>query len=207
VPLPAEFVQGIDTQKIDFERGIESYARGTWSDRGWWWYYGYVLLLKEPLGVWVLTFLALLASCVFRNANASWRDELTVLVPLLLVFIIMSCQTGFSIHPRYVVPVLPLLYIFISKAASSRHWVFVLTGMLLVWIVGSSLSFYPYSMSYFNGHCWTLHILALAQITYMDNSNHCRSLPRSYAADKNNMDHRLSDLVCALRHLEVQTRT
>ena len=34
VPLPAEFVQGIDTQKIDFEREIESYARGVWSDRG-----------------------------------------------------------------------------------------------------------------------------------------------------------------------------
>jgi hypothetical protein len=146
VPLPAHFVQGIDTQKIDFERGIESYARGIWSDRGWWWYYGYVLLLKEPLGVWGLLLLALLASCVFRNTNASWRDELTVLIPLVLVFVFLSSQTGFSINPRYIVPVLPLLYIFISKVAIFR----LPTAILLAWVVVSSLSFYPYSMSYFN---------------------------------------------------------
>jgi len=69
VPLPAEFVQGIDTQKIDFERSIESYVRGVWSDRGWWWYYGYVLLLKEPLGVWCLVILALFVSRFYRSAR------------------------------------------------------------------------------------------------------------------------------------------
>jgi hypothetical protein len=146
VPLPKEFVQGIDTQKIDFERGIESYARGTWSDRGWWWYYGYVLLLKEPLGVWGLLFLALFANCFYHKANASWQDELTVLIPLLLVFAFLSSQTGFSINPRYIVPVLPLLYIFVSKAAIFR----IPSVILLAWVVVSSLSFYPYSMSYFN---------------------------------------------------------
>jgi hypothetical protein len=39
VPLPAEFVQGIDTQKLDFERGIESYLRGEFSQHGWRHYY------------------------------------------------------------------------------------------------------------------------------------------------------------------------
>jgi len=158
VPLPVEFVQGIDTQKIDFEREIESYARGVWSDRGWWWYYGYVLLLKEPLGVLGLLLLALFVSIFFRNANAScanttWRDELTVLIPLLAIFIFISSQDGFSIHPRYVVFVLPLLYIFVSKVALSRlnkKWVSGLTAILLAWVVASSLSFYPHSMSYFN---------------------------------------------------------
>ena len=153
VPLPAEFVQGIDTQRIDFERGMESYAAGVWSDRGWWWYYGYVLLLREPLGVWGLTLLVLFVTCFFRNANASWRDELTILIPLVLIFAFISSQDGFSINPRYIVSILPLLYIFISKVASSqinKKWVSVLTAILLSWVIASSLSFYPYSMSYFN---------------------------------------------------------
>ena len=155
VPLPAEFVQGIDTQKIDFEREIESYARGVWSDRGWWWYYGYVLLLKEPLGVWGLLVFALFVSVFLRGANATWRDELTILIPLLMVFIFISSQDGFSIHPRYVVFVLPLLYIFVSKVASHsatvcRLRIQWLSAVLLVWVVGSSMSFYPHSMSYFN---------------------------------------------------------
>jgi hypothetical protein len=155
IPLPAEFVQGLDTQKIDFERGLESYARGIWSDRGWWWYYGYVLLLREPLGVWGLFIMAVFMNCFFRNANAShasasWRDELTVLMPLLLIFVFLSSQDGFSINPRYIVLVLPLLYIFVSKAASSTKICRLLSAVFLAWVIGSSLSFYPYSMSYFN---------------------------------------------------------
>ena len=154
VPFPAEFVQGIDTQKLDFERGIESYARGVWSDRGWWWYYGYVLLLREPLGVWALAFLALTASCFFRGFNASWREELTVLLSLLLIFVFLSSQDGFSIHPRYVILVLPFLYIFISKIGQSfvlrKPLLAGVMSICLAWFVGSSLWFYPHSMSYFN---------------------------------------------------------
>jgi len=151
VPLPAEFVQGIDTQKLDFERGIESYARGVWSDRGWWWYYGYVLLLREPLGVWGFLVFALFASCFYRSVNATWRDELTVLIPLLLVFTFISSQDGLSINPRYVVLVLPLLYIFVSKVTSfPSGFCRIPAAVLLAWVVVSSLSFYPYSMSYFN---------------------------------------------------------
>ena len=130
---------------------MDSYACGIWSDRGWWWYYGYVLLLREPLGVWGLILLALFVSCFCRRVNASWRDELTILIPLLTVFAFISSQDGLSINPRYIVLVLPLLYIFVSKVASSSTTICrLLTAVLLVWVVGSSLSFYPHSMSYFN---------------------------------------------------------
>jgi hypothetical protein len=175
VPLPAEFVQGIDTQKRDFEQGIESYARGVWTDRGKWWHYSYNLLLKEPLGVWVLLILALGTSLfqtltqvkkgAFKNAAASGQRvteaegnrpsrcgvEMTILVPCLLVFAFISSQTGFSGHPRYVVIVLPLLYLFISKLALMRNPLFTLiTISMLIWIIGSSISAYPYSLSYCN---------------------------------------------------------
>ena len=150
VPLPAEFVQGIDTQRIDFERGMDSYACGIWSERGWWWYYGYVLLLREPLGVWGLLLLALFVSCFCRRVNASLRNELTILIPLLAVFVFISSQDGLSINPRYIVLVLPLLYIFVSKVASSTAICRLLSAVLIVWVVVSSMLFYPYSMSYFN---------------------------------------------------------
>ena len=151
VPFPAEFVQGIDTQRIDFERGMDSYAHGIWSDRGWWWYYGYVLLLREPLGVWALIIVAMFLTCFYRSARASWRDELTILIPLLLAFAFISSQEGLSINPRYVVLILPLLYILASKVASFPSITCrLLSAVFLIWVVFSSLSFYPYSMSYFN---------------------------------------------------------
>ncbi len=168
VPLPAEFVQGIDTQKLDFERGLESYARGVWSDRGWWWYYGYVLLLKEPLGVWALAILAIVATCFFRNFRASWRDEVVLLLPILVVFTFLSSQNGFSIHPRYVILILPFLYIFIAKLARSfelknRLLCFCMI-VCLAWMIGGSLWTYPHSMSYMNELAgkpenWPKHLL------------------------------------------------
>jgi hypothetical protein len=100
--------------------------------------------------VWGLFLLAVFMSCFFRNASAPWRDELAVLIPLLLIFTFMSRQDGFSINPRYIVLVLPLLYIFVSKAASSTTICCLLSAIFFAWIVGSSLSFYPCSMSYFN---------------------------------------------------------
>jgi len=165
LPLPAEFVQGIDTQKLDFERGMASYACGTWSDRGWIWYYGYVLALREPLGVWGLTLLALGSLCFFRDSRGACRDELTIILMGGVVFAFLSSQAGFSIHPRYVVIVLPFAYIFVSRLAKSKNWlVAVLTSACLLWIMASSLVIYPHSMSYFNelaggSRNWPKHLL------------------------------------------------
>jgi hypothetical protein len=35
MPFPSNFIQGIDTQRLDFERGLPSYLRGKWSKHGW----------------------------------------------------------------------------------------------------------------------------------------------------------------------------
>ena len=100
VPLPGEFVQGIDTQKLDFERGMESYLHGVWSDRGFWNYYFYVAALREPLGVWALALLAITTPLYVRELRVNFRNELVAILMGTLVFAFVSSQTGFSIHPR-----------------------------------------------------------------------------------------------------------
>ncbi|MDR0610484.1 MAG: glycosyltransferase family 39 protein [Planctomycetaceae bacterium] len=167
VPFPAEFVQGIDTQKRDFERGMESFACGIWSDRGWWWYYGYALLFKEPVGVWGLFLMALLTTC-FKKNKLQLHNESIILLPLIIFFVFVSSQTGISAHPRYVIPVLPMIFIFSSKIFSRKVKIFgtkilqknrsikmiqilrIVPKIFLVWSVISSLSVYPHSLSYFN---------------------------------------------------------
>ncbi len=62
VPLPKNYVLGIDLQKRDFERGFWSYLRGQWRYGGWWYYYLYGLAVKVPLGTWALAIAAVLAS-------------------------------------------------------------------------------------------------------------------------------------------------
>lgn len=154
VPLPAELVQGLDTQQCDFERGIDSYLRGEWSEHGWWYYYLYVALVKMPVGTWCLLFLAVFATAFGGNYNAAWRQEMLILTPLVTLSIFVSSQTGFSVHPRYIILVVPFLFLWISKlgkAFEMRHRVVAgVTVISLTWLIASSLSIYPHSLSYFN---------------------------------------------------------
>jgi hypothetical protein len=154
MPLPANYIQGIDTQRLDFERGFPSYLRGEWSDRGWWYYYLYALLIKTPLGTLGLLLLAIYCTFFIKECNVSWRDEMVILLPGITLLAFVSSQTGFSVHSRYVIPALPFFFIWISKVGRAISWkrpVFsTITTVLLLWSVGSSLWVYPHSISYFN---------------------------------------------------------
>lgn len=167
VPLPAEFVKGFDTQRRDFERGIESYFCGQYSQHGWWYYYLYLLGVKEPLGVWILFAITIAATCCCRKLNASTGDELLLVIPATTLLLLISSQTGFSLHPRYIILLLPFIYLWVSKLGRvfEQKNIFskvVITG-LLGWVVISSLLWFPHSMAYFNevirspwhGRCFT----------------------------------------------------
>lgn len=170
LPVPESYVAGIDRQKFDFEEGMWSYLGGEWKHGGWWYYYLYAAAVKVPLGTWLLGLMALAATCWsaacarFRSDgpeqtggstySSGWRDELTLLLPAAVVFGLVSSQTGFTSHFRYVVPCLPFAFVWISKLARSvelhHYWLAIPAGLALAWSVGSSLSVYPYSLSYFN---------------------------------------------------------
>lgn len=166
VPLPMNFVGGIDLQKLDFEEGKPSYLRGEWKHGGWWYYYLYAAIVKIPLGTWALGLLALgltIGSLGRSNGSTSdipaegrgkgypagWKNELVLLLPAVVVLVLVSSQTGFSHHFRYVLPCFPFVFIWISKVGRSitlRHW----SVAAILWSVGSSLYYFPHSMSYFN---------------------------------------------------------
>jgi hypothetical protein len=160
IPLPANYVQGIDTQRMDFEQGVgPSYLCGRWRERGWWYWYLCASLFKTPLGTIALLALAVMLTVFRRWANAPWRDELTVLLPPIAVFALVSSQTGFTIHYRYVLPALPFLFIWASKVArvfelrpctGKRFGLAAMVAVALAWSVTSSLWAYPHSLSYFN---------------------------------------------------------
>ena len=164
VPLPKSYAQGLDVQKRDFETGLNSYLRGESAAHGWWYYYLYALAIKEPLGTWCLVLLAIAATISGSAYSASWRDGMVVLMPLFTVLALVSSQTGFSTHSRYVIPALPFLFVWTSKVAGvlRRPWTrprWVMAASLVLaasWSVGSSLSIYPHSLSYFNELAATL---------------------------------------------------
>lgn len=159
LPFPSNFVQGIDSQKLDFDRKMDSYLHGEWKTGGWWYFYIYAMAVKLPLGTWCLVLSALAVTCFGHGYNAAWRDEMIVLAPALLLLVCVSSQTGFSIHSRYLMPVMPFVFIWTSKIARvfqmrqctpRRRALATVTAAALTWSVGSSLWIYPHSLSYFN---------------------------------------------------------
>lgn len=154
IPLPENYVRGIDYSKWEFEEKKWSYLRGEWKRGGWWYYYLYALLVKVPLGTWALLALATVVTLFRRGYSAPLRDELVLLLPAVAVLILVSSQTGYNHHLRYVLPAFPFFFIWISKVARSfelRHrTVAVIAVIALSWSVFSSLSVYPHSLSYFN---------------------------------------------------------
>lgn len=153
VPLPANYILGIDAQKKDFEIGRDSYFFGEWSKEGWYSYYLIGLAIKEPLGFWIMFVMA----CVFASLAKSYRTntcyEMLLIVPTLTILLLISSQTKLNHHLRYAIPILPFLFIFtcrLGKSSKNRIFVFSLSFILLIWCLVSSLCYYPHSQAYFN---------------------------------------------------------
>jgi len=154
VPFPRQYVQGIDRQKYHFERPDQSYLRGEWRERGWWHYYVYAALIKEPLGYWALGALALVLSIRFPSFRVRWREEFLLLMPLILITLFVSSQRGFNRHLRYILPVFPFAFILTSRVAicaySRARRLRFATLACTTWALVSSLSVFPHSLGYFN---------------------------------------------------------
>jgi hypothetical protein len=155
VPLPMDYLSGIDVQRRDFEGHMSpSYLAGEWKKGGWWYYYLYALAVKVPLGTLSLVLWGLLLFILRRPAGPRFLDELTLWLPALSVLALVSSQTGFNHHMRYVLPLFPFALIAASKPAcylQAAHWKRgLLVLALLLWSIGSSLHVYPHSLSYFN---------------------------------------------------------
>ena len=112
------------------------------------------MLIKTPLGTIGLFLLAVFCTFFQKCYNASWRDEIVILLPGIVLLFFVSSQTGFSVHSRYIIPALPFFFIWIAKAGKSfqlkRQVIATLASILLIWSIISSLSIYPHSISYFN---------------------------------------------------------
>lgn len=154
VPLPRNYVLGIDIQKSDFERRWWSYLGGEHRYGGWWYYYLYGLAVKVPLGTLLLVMLAALRRLGKNRVAWRWRDDLVLILPAVFVFVLVSSQTSFSHHVRYAFLALPFLFVWSGRVGSAfrrESWktAAVVTAALL-WTISSSLTVYPHSLAYFN---------------------------------------------------------
>lgn len=153
VPLPENYLLGIDVQKRDFEKQMLSFLRGEWKPGGWWYYYLCAFVIKEPLGTLALL-LGGLVNLRFLSHAQRGMTCLWVILSAVIVIGFVSSQTGFNHHLRYALPAYPFLYVFGSSVVAqrpgrSRWWTRAATVLVIVAAV-ESFSVYPHSMVFFN---------------------------------------------------------
>lgn len=166
VPVPADFLIGLDVQRRDLEatwQPLSSYMRGEVRLGGWWFYYLYGMLVKAPLGAWLLAVLAVWGVRIgahtrdFDGANRSPRhwEWLLLLVPSALLLVVLSAHLGFSRYFRYAVPCFPFVYVAYGVCWSRgavRHyrWLPVAASGALLLSAVESLSVFPNQLAFFN---------------------------------------------------------
>jgi hypothetical protein len=179
VPLPEHYVLGFDEQSFEtnpnLERDLAGFSRGTGYPAylrgelhltkdpdtgrvGWRYYYVYALLVKVPLGTWLLLAAAAVAALSSRRFRLRGCDEAVLALPPLILLASMSLLTDINIGLRYVLPVLPFLFITASRLArqqsphSSRitHSASLFVALCLGWNVVTALAMYPHFLAYFN---------------------------------------------------------
>jgi energy-converting hydrogenase Eha subunit B len=159
LPLPANFVMGLDVQRRDFERGRtdtswQSYLAGRWSQGGWWYYYVLGLFYKVPLITWLMIGAGSIAALFWRPPVELRVGALCLWLPALALLVLLSVNTGLNRYVRYAIPVLPVLIIWGAQVARyarrSRWWVSLPVGVSCLCLGLVSVSNAPHWLSYFN---------------------------------------------------------
>ena len=158
------------TQRTAF--GNTVYFMGMISAAGWWFYFPVVYVLKIPLAFHILTLIALLwAACVIKapfwvkpiSRSKGWIlehfPEFSMMV-FLGIYWLTSISGNLNIGVRHILPTLPFTYILVSlgvvkmmesiKKLPLKKMAISFISVLLGWYIISSLSCFPYYLSYFN---------------------------------------------------------
>ncbi len=159
VPLPRDYVTGIDRQKTAMESDHAVYLDGELNTKGFASYYLMALLYKWPHWSQVLLLWATIR-CVWSRNSADWRRRAWLLTPAVLVLVVAS-SSGMQLGIRYILPAIPLLLLFASEVASDWSWPktrqrMLATGLLLSVfpVLGRS---HPQYLAYFNEFSGGIH--------------------------------------------------
>lgn len=115
--------------------------------------------MKEPLGFWILFIAAVALAGGSRRFRTRWQDEIVLWGPAIAILVLVSSQTGFNHHLRYVLPAMPPIFVAISRVANVFHFssdsdfksiLRILVVGATGWLIFSSLWYSNHSHAYFN---------------------------------------------------------
>ena len=191
VPVPKNYILGIDYLKMEVEKKYWSFLLGEWKFGSWPHYYLMTTLFKTPEPTLLGAALGLGVLIV-----GTWRKMVTpevismflfLGIPALVALVSVSWQGGFNHHHRYVLMIYPPMFALAAYVASPvavqllrfrlpflgperRSIAIPLALTLAVLSAASSLRVHPYYTSYFNtlsgGSAKGWHLLGFSNIDW-----------------------------------------
>jgi 4-amino-4-deoxy-L-arabinose transferase-like glycosyltransferase len=138
--------------------GYPVYLNGELKRTGWWYYYALALLYKIPEGTWLLIVLSLAAALASVRSRTAVFDELALWTVPLVIFFSISFLTDINLGLRYVLPILPYLFVATGKVApwilgmngSRRRAMGLVAAGSLALTITATASIAPQYLAYFN---------------------------------------------------------
>jgi hypothetical protein len=152
VPLPKDFVLGVDFLRHEVETKYWSFLMGEWKFGSWWYYYCISTLVKTPLPTLIAALLGLIV--YVRKWDADECSTLAMIaIPAVIAFATISLQGGFNHHHRYVLMIYPPMFVLASalpKCMQQKNTWSRVSILLCLSTVYSSMSAFPHFLSFFN---------------------------------------------------------
>lgn len=156
--------------------GNTAFFLGEVGNQGWWYYFPVAFFLKIPLAIHILWIVALVRgiwkslrrhtttkkSFIAEKAQSfvmyvQHRTAEFFMISFVVVYSVSSIQSSLNLGVRHLLPMIPLIYLLtvkqwkeILKMKKRFRAKWAMAGILVVWLVVSSLAVYPSYLSYFN---------------------------------------------------------
>ena len=144
------YFKGMKQVNIDHNPDFQYYLLGDFKKGGWWYYFPLAFLMKTPIPALLFLFVSLFSLVSFRSRFLA--NEMFLLLPSLGL-LIMTMAYADNVGVRYLLPVMPLLFIFSSRVVHFMVQERIKFGMIAAaaaWYLASSVAIYPEHLCYFN---------------------------------------------------------
>ncbi len=157
VPLPYDYITGLDTQLIIAEGNnpfYASYLMGQHSLTGWWYYYWVAFFVKNPLPLLVILPFTVCLWLFDREKNTDRTTIFCIWIPIVSYLIYFSFFTHIFIGIRDILPIFPLLFLACGRLFNGfiikKKIIGILTLILAVSYLFSAVYVFPNYLSFFN---------------------------------------------------------
>lgn len=153
VPLPRQYVLGLDRQKQIMESPHPVFLDGEWNTEGFASYYPKTLLYKLSHGLQLLIVCVVLFFVSPGSMLRNGRVQCAILLPAAAMMFAAGAG-GMQLGIRYVLPAIPFLILFTAQAAWWCDWKKSRgrTAVVIVLTIAAcaALRYHPYHLAYFN---------------------------------------------------------